>query len=118
MHETVRGDQAYQSDLARKVIVRQSSIYCVVGDKEIRRDEWESWIGEAHETLRRRGDCGTQSPLSIEYAFLRDVRVVKERGTQRGVICFIHTDLSLGRGMVDEARCDVGYVRIPIGTTK
>lgn len=75
--------QPYQSHVARKGIIRHTSIYCIIRNKNIVRNEREGRIGIALETLRWRADCRAQAPYSICYAFLRDVRIIEKRGTKR-----------------------------------
>lgn len=91
-----------------------ASINGVVRNEKILGDERESWIGEALETCRRRGDGRTQSPQSVGYAFLRDVAIIQQRGTKCGVICLIDANFLLRGGIVNEAGGNVGYAGVPV----
>jgi hypothetical protein len=84
--------KAYQSHFPGKRIIRHTSIYGLIRNKDVLRNERESRITEPLETLRWRGDRGTQAPQSVGYAFLRHVGIVEQRGTQRRVVGLVDAD--------------------------
>ena len=62
------------------------------GNKKVARDEWEARGPVTLIQTRSRRDSRTQKPLSIRNAGLGDIGVVKQRGAQGTIECFVDTN--------------------------